>query len=115
MCDIYNKERKYFNKIINMEVGDKCTLEVAIINFDYKKCGNRKLCQQVVNCLNTTNCDECKTKLCSPTDNLKTKAINILHQTTKNIRAVYQYGISKPSNNEEEAFVNWCKDNLAVK
>lgn len=28
---------------------------------------------------------------------------------------LYQYGTSKPAESEEEAFLNWCRDNFAIK
>ena len=30
-------------------------------------------------------------------------------------KTFYQYGTSKPATTEEEAFENWCEDNLAIK
>jgi hypothetical protein len=39
----------------------------------------------------------------------------ILVKKPSDCKEEYQYGASDPADSEEEAFANWCKDNLEVK
>lgn len=47
MCDLYEKEKEFWNKL-GLELKEKCTLEQHCIGFDPKTCSCRKICKKAI-------------------------------------------------------------------